>query len=27
VRLPLVKATDGLKTQLIDSMKKEGFLN
>ena len=27
VRLPLVKATDGLKLQLIDSMKKEGFLN
>ncbi len=27
VRLPLVKATDGLKAQLIDSMKKEGFLN
>jgi len=27
VRLPLVKATDGLKTQLIDSMKKERFLN
>jgi 4-hydroxy-tetrahydrodipicolinate synthase len=27
VRLPLVKATDGLRAQLIDSMKKEGFLN
>lgn len=27
VRLPLVKATDGLKLQLIDSMNKEGFLN
>ncbi|MBK6979799.1 MAG: 4-hydroxy-tetrahydrodipicolinate synthase [Cytophagaceae bacterium] len=26
VRLPLVKATDGLRQQLIDSMKKEGFL-
>lgn len=26
VRLPLVKATPGLKQQLIDSMKKEGFL-
>ena len=27
VRLPLVKATDGLRAQLIDSMKKEGFLS
>jgi 4-hydroxy-tetrahydrodipicolinate synthase len=27
VRLPLVKATDGLRSQLIESMKKEGFLN
>lgn len=27
VRLPLVKATDNLRLQLIDSMKKEGFLN
>ena len=26
VRLPLVKATDGLRSQLIESMKKEGFL-
>jgi 4-hydroxy-tetrahydrodipicolinate synthase len=27
VRLPLVKATDGLKLKLIESMKKEGFLD
>lgn len=27
VRLPLVKATESLRTQLIESMKKEGFLN
>lgn len=27
VRLPLVKATEGLRNQLIESMKKEGFLN